>query len=392
MTRALTGGVPPARILSVALASALLLSASPAGAQTPFGKSRAAVPTTPPGRTSMQAPSQVPARQTVPVTSQGTVPPQAATEAPTVPVPASVIKQAQSQLEGNFPAMARAGVGGQVQDAWNDAGPREGVQTFRLCADCVYKVRLREFMVTTIVLPDDTEIVTADLGDTIGFQVKVKSANMIAVRPASYGLDTNLNVYSKSGAVYPLYLRAEGFNSRNVPDVLVKIIGRETPPKIESVASEMGAADDNKRSDDGKEGEKGKGPQDGMAKGPDKPADKVAAAVDALTNPKAKDGDFVRSVPFDPAKLHGWRDYKLWGDDTLRPETVFRDGQFTYIQYGDQWDALELPTAYVVIDDIDELVNTRVQGSTLIVESVSALISLKSGKKFLCVQYTGEKP
>ena len=308
------------------------------------------------------------------------------TEAPAVPVPASVIKQAESQLNGQFPAMARAGVGGQVQDAWNESAPREGVQSFRLCEDCVYKVRVREFMSTTIMLPEDTEIASADLGDSAGFQVKVKAANMIAVRPASYGLDTNLNVYSKSGAVYPFYLRAESFNSKNVPDLVVKIVGREKPPAIEGPASDV-VSPVGKGTAVGDEERRGK---EGDAK--PKESNKAAAAVEALTNPKPAAGDFVRAVPFDPSKLHGWKDYKLWGDDTLRPETVFRDGQFTYIQYGAKWDALELPTAYVVIDGIDELVNSRVQGTTFIVESVSPLITLKSGQKFLCVQYTGEKP
>ena len=49
----------------------------------------------------------------------------------------------------------------------------------------------------------------------------------------------------------------------------------------------------------------------------------------------------------------------------------------------------KLPTAYVVVDGIDELVNTRVRGSTYIVESTQRLISLKSGKKYLCIRYTG---
>lgn len=384
MTRIATGGAAPIRTVALLLASAgtLLLSLpAPAAAQTPFGGAGRKVSTTPPGRTS--APAAQPAAQN----QQAAV-----SSAAAMPVSKGVIKQAEQQLDGNFPAMARAGVGGQIQDAWNESAPRDGVHTFRLCDDCVYKVRVREFMATTIVLPEDAQIVTADLGDPTGFQVKVKASNMIAVRPASYGMDTNLNVYSKSGAVYPFYLRAESFNSKNVPDVLVKIEGRETPAKIQGTAADIGkAGDEGSAGDDKRQGE-GEKPKDGKPGASGKPADKAAAAVDALTNPKAKEGDFVRSIPFDPSKLHGWKDYKLWGDDSLRPETVFRDDEFTYIQYGDKWNGLELPTAYVVIDGIDELVNSRVQGSTFIVESVSPLISLKSGKKFLCVQYNGEKP
>jgi ComB9 competence protein len=52
---------------------------------------------------------------------------------------------------------------------------------------------------------------------------------------------------------------------------------------------------------------------------------------------------------------------------------------------------VELPTAYVVVDGIDELVNTRVQGTTFIVESTHRLITLKSGQSFMCIQYKGGK-
>jgi len=378
-----------ARGLTLALtmsAAIVALGDVPAVAQTPFGAQARQVPPVspaPPGRPA--ALQNVPARTTQPVAQS--VAPASQPEAPAMPVPASVIRQAEQQLQGQFPAMARAGVGGQVQDAWNESAPREGVQSFRLCEDCVYKVRLREFMATTIILPEDTEVATADLGDTAGFQVKVKSANMIAVRPASYGLDTNLNVYSKSGAVYPFYLRAESFNSKNVPDLVVKIIGREKPATIDGAAIAGSAAD----AKEGAAGDEGRREKEAKGEGGAKEGDKAAAAVEALANPKPPAGDFVRNVPFDPSKLHGWKDYKLWGDETLKPETVFRDGHFTYIQYGSKWDALELPSAYVVVDGIDELVNSRVQGTTFIIESVSPLITLKSGKQYLCVQYTGEK-
>jgi ComB9 competence protein len=108
------------------------------------------------------------------------------------------------------------------------------------------------------------------------------------------------------------------------------------------------------------------------------------------SNPGTPEGDFVAQSPFDPNALHGWGEYDLWGDETLRPETVFRDDHFTYIRFGKRWKDIELPTASVVVDGIDELVNTRVQGETYIIESTRPLITLKSGKSFLCIEYTGE--
>ncbi|CCG42490.1 TrbG/VirB9 family P-type conjugative transfer protein [Magnetospirillum molischianum] len=349
-----------------ALAVALLLSAAPALAQTPVKSlAQPPVPTTPP------APGKVPS--SLPMTSASSYqtpvlapqPQPQVAAIPPAPLPDSAYQQAVGQAEGNFPEMDRVGAGGQIQNAWNNSEPRNGVYATRVCEDCVYKVRTREFMSTTLVLPEDAEITQIDLGDATGFKVHVRAANMVAVRPAAYGLDTNLNIYTKSGAVYPFYLRSEGFNSVHVPDLIVRILGRESPEEIRPVALTLASAV------------------------PAKPGDPAGKAVHDLVHPKPEGGDFVRTIAFDPAKLRGWKDYRLWGDDDLKPEIVYRDDVFTYIRYGDKWDGMELSTAYVTIDGIDELVNSRVQGSTFIVESVNPLITLKNGKKFLCIQYNG---
>lgn len=342
----------------------LLLMVSWAGsaaAQTTLG-GQPPVSTSPPGR---MAPGRASpgsaAQQAAPVPRQ---------PMPVVPMSPTVYEQALQQSDGQFPEMERAPAGGQIQEAWNLSEPRTGVYVTRLCEDCVYKIRTREMMTTTVVLPEDAVITTADLGDPVGFRVQVKTATMLAVRPTAYGLDTNLNVYSKAGRVYPFYVRSEGINSKHVPDLMVRILGREKPDAIVGIGDDGGSA----------------------TATADKPSGQVAAAVDGLVNPAPAKGEFVRSAPFDPGKLHGWKDYKLSGDGDLKPETVFRDDHFTYIRYGKSWDRMELSTAYVTIDGIDELVNSRVQGSTFIVESVNPLITLKNGKRYLCIQYTGETP
>ena len=292
-----------------------------------------------------------------------------------MPMSEDVYKQAIYQSEGVYGDLDRPAAGGQIQAAWDISDARDGVYITRMCEDCVYKVRTRQFMDTTLVLPEDAVISgTPDLGDPAGFKIQVRAPNKLVVRPVMYGIDTNLNIYTKSGEVYPFYIRSEGFNSVHIPDVVVKILGRERP--IPPPSANENANIGSERQGNGKA----------------KPNGIRAAAVHGLTTPTPDRGDFVRSIPFDPAKLHGWNDYKLWGDDELKPVIVFRDDEFTYIDYGKNWDSVELPTAYVVNDGIDELVNTRVQGSTFIIESVAPLISLKSGKKHLCIQYTGDTP
>ena len=308
-----------------------------------------------------------------PPMAQGAKPasqPALAAQTADIPPSRSSIRQSTEQLEGIYPQMDRPAAGGQIQEAWDVSDHHDGVYSVKLCTDCVYKVRLREFMITTLALPDDAVISgSPDLGDAAGFEVAQKSPNKVAVRPKMAGVDTNLNIYTKAGRVYPFYLRSEGYNSINVPDILVKVTGQETPPPL---AAYTGTFDDRKNS----------------AK--EKALDGLIGEAKAAQSAKGGD-DFVRNIPFDPAKLHGWDAYKLWGDDELKPDMVFRDEQFTYLQWKN-WDSRELPTAYVVVDGVDELVNTRVQGATFIIEAVNPLISLKSGKKFLCIQYSGATP
>ena len=165
--------------------------------------------------------------------------------------------------------------------------------------------------------------IAVDLGDDGGFSVKPRGERRLAVRPSGYGYDTSLVVYGKSGAVYPFYLRAESFNSVNVPDLIVRIEGSVQIESGPAVAGFAGLLNDTGK--------------------PALPAMSVpglgnkSAAIDTAiaglndSNPGTPEGDFVAQFPFDPNALHGWGEYDLWGDETLRPETVFRDDHFTYI-------------------------------------------------------------
>ncbi len=275
-------------------------------------------------------------------------------------VPAAVKKQAQQQLRGNYGEMERpVSAGGQIQQAWDTAGKNSGTHSQIECESCVYRVRLREYMVTAIQLPEGANITSTDLGDGSKFEVQPRNANTVVVKPYGAGVDSSLQIYTEEGKVYSFYLRSEGINSQNLPDLMFRI---ERPRRSDISYSQW--------------------------------SNQAGAS---LINPAAPSGepaeketkDFLKTAPFDPAKLRGWNDYKLWGDEKLKPASVFRDDNFTYIQFGDKWNDLELPAAYVVVDDIDELVNTRVSGTTYIIESTQRLITLKSGHSFMCIQYTG---
>ncbi|WP_245835541.1 TrbG/VirB9 family P-type conjugative transfer protein [Thalassospira mesophila] len=395
-----------------------------------------------------------------------------APKVPAMPVPDSVVKQAKDQAEGRFGPMVRPRTSGQIQDVWDYAEKSDGVYVTDICEACTYRVRTREYLVTLIELPKGEQITRIDVGDPRSWSVNKRDDRRIAIRPASYGYDTSMIVYGASQNVYPFYLRAEGVNSINMPDLLVRLKGSVATKDDMTVAMvrpeerlrygssmrtalqdqagivlptpETGSRTGIEQMPLGEDGQPQTNPsrryanRSGLVEGqidsdgnidtglsydgtlpthPDDPvtpkttaqnkaakgtndnsdktatsATKVANAVHDLsdTDPGTPTDDFVADAGFDPNKLRGWGDYDLWGDDELRPITVFRDDYFTYIRFGDRWKDLELPTAYVVVDGVDELVNTRIQGHTFIVESTQRLISLKSGMKFLCIEYEGD--
>lgn len=269
-----------------------------------------------------------------------------------------VLEQAKAQAAGNFGPLNRpTSVGGSIQSAWNLGNQHQGIHVEDDCGDCVYKVRLREFMATAITLPPDIKIASIDVGDTSSFDVKKRADNIIVVKPFKSGVDSSMLVYTKESQVYSFYLRAEAVNSKHAPDLNFKIVDRDAVGIVTLDFAKSGNAAP------------------------------LASGSGTAQNPAT---DFLRTAKFDPSKIRGWNDYKLWGDKSLKPEQVYRDDQFTYLQYGDKWDSIELPTAYVVIDDLDELVNTRVVGTTYIIESTHRLITLKSGMSYMCIQYKGE--
>ncbi|WP_290809761.1 TrbG/VirB9 family P-type conjugative transfer protein [Ferrovibrio sp.] len=304
-----------------------------------------------------------------------------------VPVPDSMVRQAADQAEGKFTAMKRGAVGGQVQEAW-DSDKAKGTFKAQMCNDCEYKVRLREYMVSLIELPTGEQIENWDNGDTENFEVVKRGDRRIAVRPQGFGIDTNLIVYGKSGQTYPIYLRTESINSRNVPDLRFVIEGHVRIVKPAPLASETEPSKDNVDQDATEPAGNGitKPRNQSSSKSPTPAA--LAEAAKAVSSSQ-KQPDFVQTAAFSPDRLRGWGNYSLRGSNELKPETVFRDDYFTYIRFGDKWKDIELPTAYIVVDGIDETVNTRVNGTTLVVESTQRLITLKSGLSFICIEYRG---
>ena len=87
-------------------------------------------------------------------------------------------------------------------------------------------------------------------------------------------------------------------------------------------------------------------------------------------------------------------DYKMTGDEHLRPDHVFDDGQHTYLIYPNDGRFRELPTLLLVVNGKTELVNFRVDGSRYIVDRLfdKAVLVVGVGKKQTRVTITRETP
>jgi len=87
-------------------------------------------------------------------------------------------------------------------------------------------------------------------------------------------------------------------------------------------------------------------------------------------------------------------DYKMTGDEHLRPDHIFDDGQHTYLIYPNDGRFRELPTLLLVVNGKTELVNFRVDGSRYIVDRLfdKAVLVVGVGKKQTRVTITRETP
>lgn len=367
----------PAEEAALAESQAFMKAASGEGATQPAPKGQLTKPVnsvTPPQPPQPPQPLQPPAPAQVKAQAPQVPPPPAPAQPPQLAQPAA--KEVFSPLDrglNNF---------NQIQQAWNKADGSAGITRYGVCRDCTYKVLLREMMVTAIQLPAGTEIESVDLGDPVLFEVKTRSPNVLAVKPKGWGADTSLIIYDKAGMVYPFYLRTESINSANIPDLLVKI--GDNGPKLAEFSPSVAALLTPKIV-----------VKDSLSIEPS-PKTSLAKAIEGLT-PKASTAsspskksipDFMKNVNFDPGKIRGFNDFDVAGDWPSRqvPARIFHDDRFTYIQWDDEsWNEGELPTAFIQVDKIDEVVNTRVSGQTLIVESLNPRITLKSGTNYLCI-------
>jgi type IV secretory pathway VirB9-like protein len=259
-----------------------------------------------------------------------------------------------------------------VQAAFDKSDPRENVERFQFSPDMTYKLRLREFMHTSVVLPEWENINAFSLGDETNFTLlplnqspKNQGANglknIFEVWGRYHGADTNLTVYGTSGNIYSFYLRNDSTESPFLPNLVVYI--EDDRPKV-SPLIEMEVLANNAKAT-------------GI----------VNENTDITTTENSTEQEeYLKELPLiDPSNLNF--NYRLkGGDKDLAPIRVFDDGFFTYFQFAESGvDIKKLPVVYRVVDDFDTPVNNRVEKGTVIVEAVNPKWTLRSGGAHLCV-------
>lgn len=287
---------------------------------------------------------------------------------------------AQAQSGQAAPAAAPSRPLGLTQDVWNaklrqrgEARSNPGYVRYIYNPANVFPIRTRESMITTIKLPEDTELLQAFSGDDQGFQVGIPTPNSIAIKALFPGVDTNLVAYTKDGKIFTFYVRSEGYNSKTASDFLVDVIMPGTGA-VEGAAltSENQVLQD--------------------AKYPAQTAERVRDPYSSLT----------------PDRREKYREYAEWSD--FRPGTVtedlgvyvprkesggtipyrvFRDDRFTYVDYGPNATQMtEWPTPLIVIQGVEGPVGFRTAGPggrMIVMEALGSFI-LRNGQRMIVIK------
>lgn len=253
-----------------------------------------------------------------------------------------------------------------TQSAWNNPDLNKpsnqetpGYSRVDFRADRIIPLRLREAMTTTIRFPADEYIEDAFVSDPTAFESLIPRANVVMIRVIRPGADGNLTVMGKSGNIYQFYIRGEPSSTRLITDISVDVM-------VQNVVSR---------------------PQAGAGF----PSNMGGISRSASASDLQVEADWLRSIGFKPENIvHDLSIYVPKDDSAgVVPQRVFRDNQYTYIDYGSNADAInEWPVASLLIQGSETPVNSRTAGPNgrmLVVEAVGDIV-LRNGQKFVSIR------
>ncbi len=265
--------------------------------------------------------------------------------------PQETPEDVQKHQAGEYPRLERQHSLGAIQKAWDKASPSAGAYSVTYSQQEVIRLRLREFMTTTVVLPSWEKIDDIIIGDVSTFEATRATDHILLLKPKEFiGADSNITVVGKSGLVYTFYVRSEGFNSKNIPDLRVHVhVPGEVPKSFPETRKELYGN---------------------------------SAGVAESSAGSGETGDYPSSLPPRMDQLNF--QWSMSGDSSIAPQQVFSDGIRTWFNFGNHLEEQDLPVISRVIDGVDTPVNTRVEGNLVIAESVG-VFTLRNGKRVVCV-------
>lgn len=270
-------------------------------------------------------------------------------EAPPLPPNPAV----EAQARGDFGIVERpiAVPGGAIQEVWNTAPPEAGVRIVRWAPATSQKVILREGISTKITIPAWDQIREWSLGNQVAFAVREqKTPNALDVWVKVPGYDTSLTITGESGNVYVFYMQGHTWNSNQIPDIVVSL--QSLIPL-------------------------------NMQGHPIDPPEPRKDEAEASGPSPLQTAEWVDSIQFDPRKIR--HDLEMRGEKSIAPVDLWRDDHFTYLDYGDKFDVLELAAPSKVVDGVDQPVNFRIEGSLMVIEHVGP-ITLENGGRYVCIR------
>lgn len=287
--------------------------------------------------------------------------------------------QTGSQLQGNYGDLQRSSSpAGQIQEAWarpfenmsqGQAAP--GTVKFQWSTDMVMPLRLRDGMLTNIIIPDWDEAVDVVIGNDSTIEGKIIRGNAVAIRPLSVGRDTSVTIYGGSGNVYSFYARTEGVNTQVVTDLQVFVLAAPSKGSVDWFNDQNITT-----------GGSGSG---GLV-----PLDQDGGDHSAIVRRRsASQGEEL--VPVD-RRIFDMKMYEVnKGDRIIAPDYIYSDGKFTYFHF--PAGMTDRPVIRRIVDGVEGRVNSRVGGrhnEIVVVEAVGDFI-LRSGTRAVCAIQVDER-
>lgn len=227
----------------------------------------------------------------------------------------------------------------------------ENTKRLNYQAHTTQKITTRFAMATTLIFkqPIDSYIV----GDSTGFQVEElpNMKNALAIKPLLIGIDTSLTVFTKDKKLHTFFIYSTDYKSIKDPDLVVYINEEEVPQGV-TIYDEK---------------------QERLAKD-------YLHIKEGISEVWVKKSEIYDEYVQKALEKNEW----------LMAEEIFNDKQFTYFKY-DKDKLPQIPAVFVVTDEQDSPIESRVIGNYLIIETTAPKFTLRIGESYVCVEKIDEK-